>query len=87
MRYASLWFVILIALIIASIFPNILIWLAHKIGFEATSNMVFLLGFFVLSYLIFILTINLSKQNEKIKNLVQEVSILKKKVNDYEERK
>lgn len=87
MRYASLWIIIIFLLIIVTIFPGIIIKMANLLGFETTSNMVFLLGFFVLAYLIFVLTTNLSKANEKNKNLVQELSILKKKIEELENRK
>jgi len=87
MRYASLWIVFLLTLIFLSIFPDIIIFFAQFLGFEASSNMVFLIGFFIVSYICFILSISISKQNEKMKGLIQEVSLLKKKVNDCDERK
>ena len=73
MRYASLWLLMLLILILVTIFPNLIIALSNFLGFETTSNMVFLLGFFVLAYIIFLLTIYLSDQQNKIKNLVQEL--------------
>lgn len=67
-----------------AIFPNIVFSLSKIFGFEASSNMVFLLGFFFLFYVIFILTISISIQNEKIKLLIQEISLLKESVNKNE---
>ena len=49
-------------------------------GFEKASNMMFLIGFFFLFYISFIITTSISIQNEKIKLLIQEVSILKESV-------
>ena len=86
MRYASIWLIVIFALIIISIFPNIVFSIAKLLHFEAASNMVFLLGFFLLSYISFSLTLTLSKQNEEIKELIQEISILKKKVDEDEKR-
>lgn len=82
MKYGSLWIFLLLLMAIVVIFPKILFKLSHLFGFEVASNMVFLVGFFFLFYIIFILTISISIQNEKIKVLVQEVSMLKESVNN-----
>ena len=87
MRYGSFWIFILILMSIAVIFPNIFINLSNFFGFEAASNMIFLIGFFFLFYIIFILTMSLSKQHSTIKNLTQEISILKERVNKYEKKR
>ncbi len=76
-KYASMWFLIIICLFVAIIFPNILIDLAKLFGFEKASNMIFLLGYFVLFYIIFIETISISKLRKEVVSLIQEVSILK----------
>lgn len=87
MKYASLWILVIFLLILASIFPSIIINLSKLFGFEASSNMVFLLGFFVMFYIAFILSISISKQNEKVKCLIQELALLEKRVEKFEERK
>ena len=79
MRYGTFWMFILILMGIAVVFPNIFIHISTFFGFETTSNMLFLFGFFFLFYIIFILTISLSKQQSVIKALIQEISILKSK--------
>ena len=76
---------IIMALVV--IFPETIFKLSEKVGFAEPSNMVLLLGFFFLFYLSFIITTSISIQNEKIKTLIQEVSLLKEKVNEYEKRK
>ena len=81
MKYGSFWIFLLILMLIVVIFPELIISLSKLFGFEASSNMVFLLGFFFLFYVIFILTISISIQNNKIKLLIEEVSILKEKEN------
>ena len=81
MKYGSFWILLLILMTLVVIFPNIIFSLSKIFGFEASSNMVFLLGFFFLFYVIFILTISISIQNEKIKLLIQEISLLKESVN------
>lgn len=87
MRYGSFWIFILLIMVIAVIFPNMFITISNFFGFEVASNMIFLIGFFFLFYLIFILTMSLSKQNLIIKNLTQEISILKERVNSNEKKR
>lgn len=80
MKFASFWLFIILIMAIIVVFPNIVFNISELSGFEEPSNMIFLLGFFFLFYMIFILTTSLSIQNEKIKLLIQEVSMLKKRV-------
>ena len=80
MKYASFWIFLLILMAVFVLFPEIVFKLSELSGFEKTSNMVFLLGFFFLFYIIFILTTNISVQNEKIKLLIQEISLLKESI-------
>ena len=77
MRYGSFWIFLLLLM-----FPSILFKISSIVGFEVASNMIFLIGFFFLFYIIFILTISISVQNEKIKLLIQELSLLKESVNN-----
>lgn len=79
MRYASFWIFLIILMALVVLFPNFLFKLSDLFGFEKASNMIFLLGFFFLFYIIFILTLSISIQNEKIKILIQEISLLKEK--------
>jgi len=87
MRYGSFWIFILILMSGAVLFPELFINLSDFFGFEAASNMIFLIGFFFLFYIIFILTMSLSKQNATIKTLIQEVSILRERANKNEKKR
>lgn len=82
MRYGSFWLFILLLMAVAVIFPNIFTSISSLFGFETTSNMIFLIGFFFLFYIIFVLTTSLSKQQTTIKILVQEISLLKAQFQD-----
>ena len=86
MRYVTVCIFVLILLFIFAIFPNILIVISNFFGFEATSNMIFLIGYFLLFYLVFNQSIEISKQKKEIVKLVQELSILKKDVKDGKKR-
>lgn len=80
MKYASVWILIILLMFIVTIFPNLIFVVSDFFGFETTSNMVFLLGFFFLFYMCFIQTLSLSKQKQEIVTLVQEISILKEEI-------
>ena len=86
-RYGSFWILLLLLMIIPVIFPEIFEIISNFFKFEATSNMVFIIGFFFLFSLNFILITNISIQNEKIKLLIQELSILKERIDKNEKRK
>ena len=85
-KYTIYWIMLLLIMEIFVIFPNVLILLSEFLGFEATSNMILFSLFFFLFYICFLLTAKLSVQKMQIKNLIQEISILKKE-NKCNERK
>lgn len=77
-RYSILWFISLIILIIFTIFPEVLGWLSKLVGFELSSNFLFVLLIVFLFVICISLTIIVSEQKEQIRRLIQEISILKK---------
>ena len=84
MSFSVFWLITGILLIIELLIPNLVENISKILGFEVPANMVFCLTIFVSFYLIFNLTIGLSKENKKNTMLVQEVSILKKRVEELE---
>ena len=86
-KYACFWLILIIMMGIVIAFPEIVYKLSELSGFEIAANMVFLMGFFFLFFTVFILTTSISVQNEKIKALIQEISILKESVENDEKRK
>ena len=82
--FSIFWIISGVLLVIALAIPNLIEVISHKLGFVAPSNMVFCLTIFVAFYLIFKLTIMLAQENEKNTSLIQEISILKKRVESLE---
>ena len=78
-RYSIIWYLSLIVLIILSIFPEVLGLLTSFVGMELSSNFLFVLLIAFLFFICISLTIIVSEQKEQIRNLIQEVSILKRK--------
>lgn len=71
------WIIISVVLILFAVFPAVPMALSKLLGFETTSN--FLVLFAVIGLLLnaFTTNITLSKQQNEIKRLVQELSIMK----------
>lgn len=74
-------------LIIVTIFDNILIPIRDFLGFEATSNMVFLVGFIFVIITLLTLTLKINEQQNKIIKLTQELAILKKEKSNEKNNK
>ena len=75
-----------IAMIIALATPSLMGKISSFLGFEVTSNMLFCLSIFMILYLIFSLMIITSDIHKKNVKLIQELSILKKRVDELENK-
>jgi hypothetical protein len=87
LKYALLWLLSVTAMLIMGIFPDILVHIAHILGFEVPSNALFAL---LLAFVIIILlqqTANISQQDEKIKILIQTNALLEKRIRELEDNK
>lgn len=84
--FSIFWIVTGILLIIAILIPNFIEKISLFFGFEKASNMIFCITIFVAFYLIFNLTILLSKAYKRNVDLIQEVSIMNKKIEDLERK-
>ena len=76
-KYSIVWYLSLLLLTIFTIFPVILGYVTKLIGIQLSSNFIFAFMIGVLFVITLSLTIIVSEQQEKIKMLIQEVSILK----------
>lgn len=86
-KYSLVWFLSTVVMLLVAIFPEFLIMVANLLGFKTMSNMVIGVMIIILLFISMVLTIIVSGQKEKIKLLVQEVSLLKKGVDDCENKK
>ena len=80
-KYSIVWYLSLLILTIFTIFPVILGYVTRLIGIQLSSNFIFAFMIGVLFVITLSLTIIASEQQEKIKMLIQEVSILKNERN------
>ena len=78
MKFALVWYVPSFAIVLLALVPSLFEIIAGILGFQTISNLV--AGFLI----IIALTVIVAGQTTKINLLIQEVSMLKKKVNDNE---
>lgn len=86
LSFSTFWIVSGFLLIIAIIIPNLIEFVTKKLGFEVPANMLFCITIFVAFYLIFNLTVKLSKEAQRNTALIQELSLLKKRVEELEKK-
>ena len=78
-KYSFVWTLPCIILIFFILVPGFLKFFTELLGFQTSSNMILTL---IIAFLLFVsisLTVIVSSQNEKIRLLIQEVSMLKEK--------
>lgn len=76
-RYSIVWYISLLVLTLFTVFPWLLGYVTKLIGIQLSSNFIFAFMIGVLFFLTLSLTIIVSEQQDKIKMLIQEISILK----------
>lgn len=81
-QQAFIWLIFAISGLILAFFINSLNSLANYLGIAYMPSLIFLVAFLVILNLLLYHTITLSKNQEKIKILTQEISYLKKEISD-----
>ena len=67
------------------LFPGIVSWIAHALGFISAVNMVFLVVIFILIVKLFFNTLQISALENKVDSLAQQIAIDRKIDNDIRE--
>lgn len=80
--HAIAWNILIVSIMIASVSTSELKKVADFIGIQEVSNLIFFVGFLILLVLNLSLTINISKQKSTIINLVQELALTNKRVEE-----
>ena len=79
-RFALSWLTVGGVVLILDAFPGIMNSLVHLLGIELPVNMMFFFGFCFTLLLLFILTVKVSKQEEQLKRLTQELALLEDRI-------
>ncbi|MDL4839111.1 DUF2304 domain-containing protein [Aquibacillus rhizosphaerae] len=82
-QQAFMWMVFAIGALLVALFLPWLNKLATTLGVSYMPTLVFMSAFFIVLSLLIFHTIVISKQQEKVKRLVQEVAFLSKEFEDY----
>lgn len=75
MSDSLIWLLISLGLIVLALVPQLSQWVADLVGIETPANLLYLLGMFFLLAVCFFLTVRASTTAERVKRLVQTVSI------------
>lgn len=81
-KYALLWYFISLVILILTFFPGVFSFLSNKLGFQVMSNLIIGMMLVLLIFLTMSLTIIVSGQKKKTTLLIQEISLLKAKINN-----
>ena len=73
--HAVYWILLSGALMVLSVFPELADWAAGLLGIYSTQNFIFLVAICLLVYQLFITTLRVSKLNEQVSALTQELAI------------
>lgn len=83
-KYALVWLASAFVATIAVLIPNFLEIISGILGFELVSNMIFVIAILALFTISFSFTVIVSRQTKKIRLLIQEISLLKSKIEKLE---
>ena len=74
-EYALFWIVLAALMIVLSVFPQIVYWITIKMGMISAANVVYLFIIAILLLKVFMMTIELSSLENKVRELVQQLGI------------
>lgn len=84
LRYTLLWMFAGVVLAVLVIWPETLMRLIRLMGIQSNMNGLFLMAIAFIVMIMMSLTSIVSRQTNKIRNLVQEIAILEKQVRELE---
>lgn len=86
-RFCLPWLLFLVVCIILTCFPNLLDWFAGLVGIATPMNMLFLCGFGISLFIIYVLTVAVSKLTANVSLLTQKIALLEKELESKEDKK
>ena len=87
LKYTLIWLAAGVVMGIMLIFPDLLEWFRSLLGIESNMNALYILCFAFIIMILMTLTSIVSRQMLKIRVLIQEISMLEKRVRELESRK
>lgn len=87
LKYTLVWLAAGLVMGIMFFFPELLVWFVKLLGIESNMNGLYILCIAFIMMILMTLTAIVSRQQYKIRILIQEVSLLEKRIRELEERK
>lgn len=75
LKYALPWMIVDVIVVIIALVPRLLDSMAVFLGIYSVPNMVFFLGFCFLLVIVYILTVALSRNSNRLRKLSQEIAL------------
>ena len=82
MKHAIAWLFIAFAAVIVAVVPRGVMWIANRLDFEASTNLLFIIAILVLAIIAFRQTTMISKMEKQIVRLTQTLAIVQKQGED-----
>lgn len=86
LKYTLLWIISGIIMGILICFPNLLTWFIRLVGIQNHMNGLFILCIGLIIMILMSITSIVSRQNRKIRTLIQEIGILEKRIRELEQK-
>ena len=80
-KFAALWLLVSVSILILAIFPATLNWLADLLGVEVPSNLLFLMGGVLLLLVSVQLSHEVSRVEARTRRLAEEIALLRYELN------
>ncbi len=87
LKYALPWIVAVIIAMFVDMFPSLLFTISELIGIETPSNALFLIALCLMLCLLFVMTLIVSRQSERIKKMAQTVALNEERIRVLENKK
>lgn len=84
LRYTLLWLAAGAVMGVMVFFPEILVWFVRRLGIESNMNGLFVLCFMFIIAILMAITSIVSRQQMKIRILIQEISMMEKRIRELE---
>ncbi len=86
-KYAVLWLVVGVILVVFTAIPNLSIWLAHSLGVAVPTNLLFFVGILFLVGVVLHLSWEVSRMENETRKLAEDQAILRLEVEQLREER
>lgn len=86
LQYSLLWLAVGLLMLLAAIFPSVLLHVLHLIGVVELTNGLFGILLFGIIVIMISITSIVSRQNEKLRSLIQKTAQYEKRIRELEDQ-